>query len=615
MVTCSNALQVNCSLQKSSISHRFDHFKTSFSSSFKNNLYYWDDEQPFLNELEQISMQIDVPKIVKKTSLELVDTFVDMVFEFVDQPLLPSQSNFAPVEEMGEAVLVSNVNGAIPDDFPEGVYIRNGPNPLFGGLKSTNSMFGRSSHIWVEGEGMLHAVYFNKDSGGSWTICYNNRHVQTETFKLERGRQKPSFLPAIEGNSPAILSAFILNMLRFGKINKYISNTNVFEHSGKFYSIAESDLPQEIDIVTLETLGNWDVNGAWKRPFTSHPKKAPGTGEMLIMGVDAKKPFFELGVISADGKRLLHKADLNLSRCSLCHDIGVTQRYNVIIDFPLTLDLNRLIRGGPLIKYDVEGYARIGVMPRYGDANSVCWFDVKRSSAFHVFNCFEDGDEVIMWACRARGSIIPGPDLGLEKHEWFARGFKHTSSVENNSDNPDGLFFSRAYEWRLNMATGEVIERNLTGTEFSMDFPMINENVMGVKNKYGYSQVVDSTASSTSGMAKYGGLAKLYFEEPELGSSTANDPPEELIKIEYHRFPENTFCTGAAFVSKFGGVDEDDGWIISFVHNEDTNVSQVYIVDTKRFSSEPVATITLPRRVPYGFHGAFMPLPSPNSTR
>lgn len=60
--------------------------------------------------------------------------------------------------------------------------------------------------------------------------------------------------------------------LRFGKVNKYISNTNVFEHSGKFYSIAENHMPQEIDILTLKTLGNWDVCGAWNRPFTSHPK-------------------------------------------------------------------------------------------------------------------------------------------------------------------------------------------------------------------------------------------------------------------------------------------------------------------------------------------------------
>lgn len=37
-----------------------------------------------------------------------------------------SQRNFAPVDELREAVLVTNIEGEIPEDFPEGVYIRNG---------------------------------------------------------------------------------------------------------------------------------------------------------------------------------------------------------------------------------------------------------------------------------------------------------------------------------------------------------------------------------------------------------------------------------------------------------------------------------------------------------
>ncbi|KAM7459366.1 hypothetical protein LguiA_036360 [Lonicera macranthoides] len=556
-------------------------------------------------------MQIDVPKTIKKTSVELLDAFVDSVFEFVDQPLLPSQSNFTPVEEMRKAIIVNSIEGSIPDDFTEGVYIRNGPNPLFGGLKSTNSMFGRSSHVWIEGEGMLHALYFNKDRNGGWIINYKNKHVETDTFKLEKERKKPSFLPTIEGDSPAISLAFLLNFLRFGKINKYISNTNIFKHSGKLYSIAESDLPQEINILTLETLGNWDVNGAWDRPFTSHPKKAPGTGELITMGCHAQKPFFVLGVISADGNKLIHKVDLKFHRCSLPHDIGVTQRSNVILDFPLILDINRLISGGPLIKYDNKEYARIGVMPRYGDAESIRWFAVEPCSAFHIINCFEDGDEVIVWACRARESIIPGPDHGLNKFEWFSKGFKHINLIDQNCEDSltqeEGFFFSRAYEWRLNMKNGEVKEKNLTGKKFSMDFPMINEHFTGVKNKYGYTQVVDSLASSTSGMAKYGGIAKLYFEEPEVGYCLdGQKKPEELIKVEYNMFPENTFCSGSTFVSKSGGLEEDDGWIISYVHNEDSNISEVYIIDAKKFTSEAVAKITLTCRVPYGFHGAFI---------
>lgn len=112
-------------------------------------------------------------------------------------------------------------------------------------------------------------------------------------------------------------------------------------------------------------------------------------------------------------------------------------------------------------------------------------------------------EQVIMWACRARGSVILGPDLGLNKFEWFSNGFKHVNLVkeEENGGNSDqgGLFFSRAYEWRLNMKTGEVKERNLTGTEFSMDFPIINDKFTGLKNEYGYTQLVDSEASYIAG--------------------------------------------------------------------------------------------------------------------
>ncbi|KAK0571518.1 hypothetical protein LWI29_017420 [Acer saccharum] len=594
------AFQVNCCQQKSSISHHFHVFKT-LSSSVKL----------FLGELQQLSLRIDVSKAIKNTSVKFLDAFVDRVFEFIDQPSLPIQSNFTPVDELRAAVLIKSIEGEIPDDFPEGVYIRNGPNPLFGGFKSTKSLFGRSSHIWVEGEGMLHALYFKKGVDGSWIVVYNNRHVETETFKLEKQRNRPSFLPAVEGDSPAILSAYILNLLRFGKINKYYSNTNVFEHSGKFYSVAENHMPQEINIFTLETLGNWDVNGTWNRPFTSHPKKAPGTGELVIMGVDATRPFVEVGVISADGNKLLHKVDLKLNRCSLCHEIGVTQRYNVFLDYPLSIDISRLVRGGPLIKYENEGYARIGIMPRYGDADSIKWFDVEPNCTFHIFNCFEDGDEVVVWGCRALESIIPRPDLGLDKFEWFSRKFKPIEPVEESFDarTNDRLLFCRPYEWRLNMQTGEVKERNLIGTKFSMDFPMINGDYTGLKNKYGYTQIVDSKASSASGLPKYGGLAKLYFEEPNTEISMREVQSEELIKVEYHKFEEGVFCTGATFVSKGRGLEEDDGWIITFVHNENTNTSQVYIIDTKKFSGEPIAKITLPCRVPYGFHGAFMSTP------
>ncbi|KAK4836346.1 hypothetical protein QYF36_021750 [Acer negundo] len=60
-----------------------------------------------------------------------------------------------------------------------------------------------------------------------------------------------------------------------------------------------------------------------------------------------------------------------------------------------------------------------------------------------------------------------------------------------------------------------------------MDFPMISVDYTCIKNKYGYTQVADSTASYASGMPKFKGLAKLYLEEPA--------DMEELIKVSLKR--------------------------------------------------------------------------------
>ncbi|XXG48093.1 hypothetical protein AAC387_Pa02g2625 [Persea americana] len=469
---------------------------------------------------------------------------------------------------------------------------------------ATASIFGNSSFIQVEGEGMVHATYFSKDTSGNWTMLYKNRYIESDSYMIEKEQNKPLFLPAAEGKPPAILAAFVLNLLRFGIVNKEASNTNVFEHAGKVYSVAENHFPYEIDISNLDTRNVWTLSGSWGRPFTSHPKKDPKTGEMIIMGVDAKKPYYVLGVVSADGNKLTHKVDIKFNRSTLCHEVGVTENYNIIMDYPLMIDVGRLFRGGSLIKFEKNRGSRIGVMPRYGTEESVVWFGVETHCTFHIINSFEDGDEVVLIGCRSTGSIIPGPDYGIDKLKWFQRAFTPVLAAGDDFDpSIDGTILPCPYEWRLNMKTGAVKEGNLTGPEFAMDFPAINNSIMGMKNKYGYTQVLDTISSSNLGMAKFNKFAKLYFEEEE---NKFMKEGEKRIKVEYHVLEDNCFCSGLQFVGKPSGIDEDDGWLICYVHNEKTNLSQVHIIDAKRFPEGAVAKITLPQRVPYGFHGTFI---------
>uniref|UniRef100_A0A0D3GZK6 Carotenoid oxygenase n=1 Tax=Oryza barthii TaxID=65489 RepID=A0A0D3GZK6_9ORYZ len=498
---------------------------------------------PRFKELQQVlkTKLREASAAGSSASKKLLDAFVDSIFTFSHQSLRPTESNFAPVEEIGQITNILRIEGAIPEDFPEGVYIRNGPNPLFGALHTVNSIFGQTEDIWVEGEGMLHALYFNKKGeDNTWSISYNNRYVQSDTFRIEKDRQKPCFL----SSAKVTLSPY-LQPQRFGKASRNYSNTNVFQHAGRVFSAAENDNPHEIDLENLGTICSWDVGGDWNMPFTAHPKVAPGSGDLVIHGFSFVKPFLTVGVISEDGKKLKHKVDLKQERCAFSHEIGITERYNIIMDMPLTMNLSRILQGAPFLDYEAESYARIGVMPRYGDA-----------------------DSVVMRGFRVPGSILMGPTV-----------LEHSVDEEPANQGLNEEYFSRLYEWRLNMKSMSVIEKYLTGAGIDMEFPVINDKYVGLNHKYAYAQVVDSQGSLAGGCGivrpKFGGFAKLYLEDKIK-------PCQDLINVEYHHLGRNKFCSGATFVPK------------------------AHIIDAQRFENGPVAKIILKHRVPYGFHGAFI---------
>lgn len=63
-------------------------------------------------------------------------------------------------------------------------------------------------------------------------------------------------------------------------------------------------------------------------------------------------------------------------------------------------------------------------------------------------------------------------------------------------------------------------------------------------------------------------------------------------------------------IPRGGSAAEDEGWVIPFVYDEATHASELAILDAARFDASPVATVKLPRRVPFGFHGSWVPDPA-----
>jgi carotenoid cleavage dioxygenase-like enzyme len=76
---------------------------------------------------------------------------------------------------------------------------------------------------------------------------------------------------------------------------------------------------------------------------------------------------------------------------------------------------------------------------------------------------------------------------------------------------------------------------------------------------------------------------------------------------EVHEFGPGQMTLEPVFVQKAGAVAEDEGWVMCSVYDPERNASDVVILDAQDFGGEQVARIHLPARVPFGFHGAFVP--------
>lgn len=53
-------------------------------------------------------------------------------------------------------------------------------------------------------------------------------------------------------------------------------------------------------------------------------------------------------------------------------------------------------------------------------------------------------------------------------------------------------------------------------------------------------------------------------------------------------------------------AEEDDGYVVTYVHDEKIGESKFLVMDAKSATLDIVAAVKLPRRIPNGFHGLFL---------
>jgi carotenoid cleavage dioxygenase len=431
--------------------------------------------------------------------------------------------------------------GELPQDL-EGMYVRIGSNPMF-------EPAGR--YHWFDGDGMLHGVHF-----ANGTATYRNRWVRTEGLAAEEQAGKALWTGIHERPDFA----------RPGGPYKDTANTTLSFQAGKLLAhwwLAGKSYV--IDLPSLDTVGVEDFGGGLAGGMSAHPKVDPETGELIFFDYGPVPPYLTYGVIGADGK-LKHQVPIELPGPRLQHDIAITRNYSILLDMSMMWDPDALAQGRVRNGFFRDKPSRLGVIPRYGSNADVQWFDGEPFFMYHTINAWEDGDTIVLTGCRIDNPLTTDP------HN--PRSDKIVPSIATLRLEP------HLHEWRLNLATGLLKEEPLDET--MGEFPTMDDRSLGRSTRFSY-------------MPRMAPAEVLLFDGLMVYDGDAI--------VQQYSYPAGWFGGEAAFGARTGASKrDDDGYLCTFVAEEATGNSELYVFDAARVGDGPVARCPIPQRVPTGYH-------------
>ncbi|KAI1856397.1 hypothetical protein JX265_011644 [Neoarthrinium moseri] len=579
--------------------------------------------------------------------------------------------NFAPIKQT-RPLTVCDYTGEIPRELAGGQYVRNGGNP------TTNEDLGRDAH-WFDGDGMLSGVLFHRtgEKGTEIQPQFANQFVLTDVFlnaKDNKNLKRP-LLPSIATLVSATFATIVFVVFRTlflvalsclpgsrRRVKKIsVANTGVVFHDGRALATCESGPPMRFQLPSLETVGWFNGRKAENEPgkdtragfggessiafmkewTTGHPRVDPATGELISFHAVFIKPFVYYSIVPPS-KPISKSAPIlgphfdvpvpGVSSPKMMHDFGVSARYTVIMDLPLSLNPMNSLAGRPVVSYDPTERSRFGVFPRY-EPHNIQWFETNACVIFHTANCWETTrlDPVpevcvhllasrltsasVVYSAGALAPPIPKPVPPEYVEEEQCRLYYFSFPLSSGTDRP-----MIRNQWALSaipfefpalspayaMASARYVYGCSTGSS------SYYSAALGKAAKIDYLAKIDAQTLIARGIAHPPQQIKGCVDTRSIDQIMHSSDPDDPVKL--FKLPDGWFAQEPQFVPRADGASEDDGWLLTYVFDESQldesgecgadAISELWVIDAKTMK-DVVARVKLPQRVPYGLHGAW----------
>jgi carotenoid cleavage dioxygenase len=337
------------------------------------------------------------------------------------------------------------------------------------------------------------------------------------------------------------------------------SNTNVVGFAGKILSLTEGCYPYELSR-QLETVCRVDFDSTLPHGLTAHPKVDPVTGELHGFAYWWEEPYLLYHVFDPDG-RLRVSEPIALPAPVSMHDFAITENHVLFFDQPAVFDLAAVATIGFPFSWQPDNGARVGVLPRGGSAGDVHWYETEICYCFHPLNAYEETD----------GSIVVDVPKLPSVYETTTTIIDEAGCLER---------------WTIDPSAGKV--RQELVDETTQEFCQVNQAKRGSRHRYGYTVAMGDKMPFDD--------SRVFKHDFDTGNRESHDfgpgrHPGEFIFVPD---PERA-------------GEEDGGWLMGLVHDDGWERTSLAVLDAQDVAGPPLGQVHLPVRVPYGFHGTWIP--------